>query len=360
MSHEIRTPLNGLVGFAQLLREDLNDKKAADEYVEIIEKCSKQLLDLVNDILDLSKIEAGELKLQMGPCHLNDLVKEVEVTFKAIKDQRKKTKIAIESFVPDIESEVIIETDAGRLRQVLTNLVGNAMKFTVAGTIRFGYEILKERVIFTVSDTGIGMSQEDLDIIFERFQRVEHKDKKQYDGTGLGLAISKGIISLLEGNISVKSEKEKGSTFTFDIPYKPYKEIEIEEAEQQAFDINVFKDKKVLIAEDNPTNKHYLKKLFEPTELKITWANNGKEVVDIFKKDSDYSLVLMDIRMPVMNGYEAAEVILEMKPDTKIIAQTANAMTSDRENCMESGFVAYVAKPVSKNDMYALMAKWIN
>lgn len=360
MSHEIRTPLNGLVGFAQLLREDLNDKKAADEYVEIIEKCSKQLLDLVNDILDLSKIEAGELNLQFGPCNLNDLVNEVEVTFKAIKDQRNKTKIAIESFVPDVDSEVVVETDAGRLRQVLINLVGNAMKFTVAGTIRFGYEIQQERVIFKVSDTGIGMSQEDLDIIFERFQRVEHKDKKQYDGTGLGLAISKGIISLLEGNITVKSEKDKGSTFTFDIPYKPYKEIEIEEAEQQEFDINVFKDKKVLIAEDNPTNKHYLKKLFEPTELKITWAHNGKEVVDIFKKDSDYSLVLMDIRMPVMNGYEAAEVILEMKPDTKIIAQTANAMTSDRENCMESGFVAYVAKPVSKSDMYALMAKWID
>ncbi|MAU70695.1 MAG: histidine kinase [Pseudozobellia sp.] len=360
MSHEIRTPLNGLVGFAQLLREDILDKASTDEYVGIIEKCSKQLLDLVNDILDLSKIEAGELNMQFGPCNLNELIKEVEVTFRAIKDQRNKSKIAIETYVPLESSELVVETDGSRLKQVLTNLVGNAMKFTVSGTIRFGYEIKNDRIVFAVSDTGIGMTQKDLEIIFERFQRVEHKDKKQYDGTGLGLAISKGIMGLLGGNISAESEKDKGSTFTIDIPFKKWKENEVEEEEEKEFDLEVFKNKRILIAEDNPTNKHYLQKLFEPTDLNITWANNGKEVVDLFKKDSDYSLILMDIRMPVMNGYEAAEAILEMKPDTRIIAQTANAMTSDKENCIASGFVAYVAKPVSKSEMYALMAKWIN
>ncbi|MBC7000398.1 CheR family methyltransferase [Cytophaga sp. FL35] len=358
MSHEIRTPLNGLVGFAEFLKEDGLDKNTREEYVGIIEKCSKQLLDLVNDILDLSKIEAGELDLQFGACNLNELTNEVQKTFEAIRKQRRKDKISIECYVPE-DGEHIIETDSSRLRQVLINLVGNALKFTVKGSIRFGFTIEDGRVIFEVTDTGIGISKKDLEIVFDRFQRVEHKDKKQYDGTGLGLAISKGVLSLLGGSIKVASKKGVGTTFTFDIPYKAYHSEQKEQNGKTTVDTSKFENKHVLIAEDNPTNKHYLKKLFEPLKMKISWAMDGKEAVELFKNESDLSLVLMDIRMPVMDGYEAADAILKINPEARIIAQTANAMTSDRENCLEKGFVDYVAKPISKDEMFTILSKWI-
>ncbi|MFC4097375.1 chemotaxis protein CheB [Euzebyella saccharophila] len=358
MSHEIRTPLNGLVGFAEFLKEDGLDKSTREEYVGIIEKCSKQLLDLVNDILDLSKIEAGELDLKFGACNLNELTTEVHKTFEAIRKQRRKDKISIECYVPD-DGEHIVETDSSRLRQVLINLVGNALKFTVKGSIRFGFTIEDGRVIFEVTDTGIGISKKDLEIVFDRFQRVEHKDKKQYDGTGLGLAISKGVLSLLGGSIKVASKKGVGTTFTFDIPYKAYHSEQKEKNGKTIVDTSKFENKHVLIAEDNPTNKHYLKKLFEPLKMKISWAMDGKEAVELFKNESDLSLVLMDIRMPVMDGYEAADAILKINPEARIIAQTANAMTSDRENCLEKGFVDYVAKPISKDEMFTILSKWI-
>jgi two-component system CheB/CheR fusion protein len=219
MSHEIRTPMNGLVGFASMLRKEGLDTKTKNEYIDIVESCSTQLLNLINDIIDVSKIEAGELAIITDACDVNQMLKELETTFNELKHQKGKTNLAIKANIPASASDVIITTDPARLKQVLSNLISNALKFTAKGQIEFTYSIHGKKLVFEVSDTGIGMSKDKLDIIFERFQQLEHADKAQYDGTGLGLAISKGIVNLLGGSMSVKSEEGKGSVFTFDIPY---------------------------------------------------------------------------------------------------------------------------------------------
>jgi len=358
MSHEIRSPMNGLVGFANLLRDEDIDNKTRNRYIDIIESTSNQLLNLINDIIDVSKIEAGELKISIESCNVNSLIQELEATFNELKHQRKKDHISIVGKLNYIESQITIKTDPARLKQVLTNLLSNALKFTDEGTIEFGYTIEKNKMIFTVSDSGIGMSKEELNIIFERFQRIEHNDKVKYDGTGLGLSISKGIINLLGGSIAVRSEKGKGSVFTFDIPFIP-SDAKIEATVTNSVDYNVFKSRKILIADDDNLNRNYLKTLLKDLPLQVTWAENGEEAIELFKQNEDLSLILMDIRMPVLDGFKAAKEILDYKPNANIIAQTAYAMSSDREKCLKNGFVDYISKPIQKEDLMEIIAKWI-
>lgn len=223
MSHEIRTPINGLVGFASLLGTEDLDPETKSQYVAIIESCSNQLLNLINDIIDVAKIEAGELKIDLQHHDLNKLFNELEITFKNIMYQKEKSNIQLVKKVYNPHKELFITTDGARLKQVLTNLIGNAIKFTNEGSIEFGYQINDHSILFTVADTGIGMPQDQLNLIFERFQQVVQDTKIKYDGTGLGLTISKGIVHLLGGQIIVASEFGKGSTFSFEIPYRPIK-----------------------------------------------------------------------------------------------------------------------------------------
>lgn len=218
MSHEIRTPMNGLVGFASLLRDDEIDRETKNAYVDIIESSSQQLLTLIDDIIDVSKLETGELKVVMGSCNLNKLFNELETTYNELKLHKKKDDVLIKAYIPECDEDVVIETDSARLKQILMNLLSNALKFTNKGSIEFGFSLLNDKVIFSVSDTGIGMSKDKLDLIFERFHQLEKPDNANYEGTGLGLAISNGIVQLLGGKFSVKSEVGKGSTFVFELP----------------------------------------------------------------------------------------------------------------------------------------------
>ncbi len=218
MSHEIRTPMNGLVGFASLLRDDEIDRETKNSYVDIIESSSQQLLTLIDDIIDVSKLETGELKVVIGRCNLNKLFNELETTYNELKLHKKKDNVLIQAHMPECDDDVIIETDSARLKQILMNLLSNALKFTSKGSIEFGFSLPKDKVIFSVTDTGIGMSQDKLDLIFERFHQLEKPANANYEGTGLGLAISNGIVQLLGGKFSVKSETGKGSTFVFELP----------------------------------------------------------------------------------------------------------------------------------------------
>ncbi len=360
MSHEIRTPMNGLIGFASLLRQDNLESDAKNQYIDIIESSSNQLLNLINDIIDVSKIEAGELKVDTQCCHLNTMLIELETTFNKLKYKREKGHLVITTNIPDRSQDMIIKTDPSRLRQVLTNLIGNALKFTEKGHIAFGYKIKDQKIIFKVADTGIGISEEKLNLIFERFQQVEHSDKAKYDGTGLGLAISKGIISLLGGEIRVESEEGKGSIFSFDIPYLLAENQNAIKKEIGKAEVEAFNGKRILIAEDDLINKLYLEELLDDLSLDVLWASDGVETVEKFMNNQDISLVLMDIRMPLLDGYKAAKQILEHKPDAKIIAQTAYAMASDREKCIKNGFIDYVSKPIKKGALLDLISKWIN
>ncbi|TKD63539.1 chemotaxis protein CheB [Flavobacterium sp. ASW18X] len=360
MSHEIRTPLNGLVGFSNLLRDhdlDIHEKK---EYIDIIENCSKQLLNLVDDIIDLSKIEAGELDMNFTQCELNHLVKELELTFREIKRQQEKDQVEIIAYTPNPNQPINIKTDPNRLKQVLINLIGNALKFTDKGHVKFGYQIEGDFVMFRVTDTGIGITEDKLKLIFERFERVNPSNTDKYSGKGLGLSISKGIIGLLGGEIKVESVPGQGSTFSFIIPYSKTKPVSLGFIVKETPDYKaLFKDQRVLVVDDNRINRQYLKTIFKRTTLIAAFADSGEEAISMFKKDDAYDIVLMDIRMPNMDGFQAKNHLLEINPNTKIIAQTAHAMSNDREQCLEKGFVDYIPKPLGKDDLFEVLAKWI-
>ena len=257
VSHEIRTPISGMVGFASLLRKEDLDVETKKLYIDIIESSSKQLLNLVNDIIDISRIEAGELKMSKAPCELHKILKETETLFEQLKHARGKQNLKIRLNLSGKDEALFIVTDPDRLKQILINLIGNALKFTETGGVDFGYELENDRLKFYVSDTGIGMSEDDLKLVFERFKRTEQAHKK-YEGTGLGLAITKGLLDLLGGDISVHSEVGRGSVFTFTIPYEPSKPEQVKSPEEQVTDTERLRGKKILIAEDEKINRMYL------------------------------------------------------------------------------------------------------
>ena len=357
VSHEIRTPVSGMVGFASLLRSEELDSETKKLYIDIIESSSKQLLNLVNDIIDISRIEAGELKISKAPCELHKILKETETLFEQLKHARGKKNLSINLNIPEKDKELFIVTDPDRLKQILINLIGNALKFTEAGGVDFGYKLENDRLKFYVSDTGIGMSEEDLKVVFERFKRTEHAHKK-YDGTGLGLAITKGLLDLLGGDISVYSEVGKGSVFTFTIPYEPAKPEQAKSPKEKVTDTERLLGKKILIAEDEKINRMYLEIILKDLPIQIFWAQNGLEAVEIFSEHEGIDLVLMDIKMPLMDGEEAMQKILALKPGTRIVAQTANALSSDREKYLVSGFVDHISKPIERQQLITVMEKW--
>ncbi len=362
VSHEIRTPINGLVGFASLLHGENLDAKTKELYLDIIQSCSQQLLALINDLMDVSRIEAGEMKITMMTCPLHKILRETETTFEQLKHAKGRGNLKIKAHIPSSGGELFIKTDPDRLRQILVNLIGNALKFTEEGGIDFGYSIEQDKLVFYVSDTGIGMSKEDLEVIFQRFRRSEYVDKNKFDGTGLGLDITKGLLNLLGGSISVSSELGKGSVFTFDIPFVPVAPEHFEPSEQKKDiipDIELLRGKQILIAEDEKINQMYLQAVLRDLPLKIFWAQNGQEAVDLFRQHAGISLVLMDMRMPVLDGIEAARQILAYRSEARIIAQTANALMSDRDEYLNSGFVDYISKPIDKKRFIALIEKWV-
>lgn len=352
MSHEIRTPMNGLVGFAGLLRDDDVTTETRNKYIDIIENSSKQLLNLINDIIDVSKIEAKELKIENAPCKISDLFFNTEATFNELKKRKNKAYIQIVAEVSEKDKNSYIVTDADRLQQVLTNLVGNALKFTEKGQINFGFKIKNDKVSVYVNDTGIGIPQNKLEAIFERFAQVENKNEKNSEGTGLGLSISQGIVKLLGGELKVKSDRSKGSTFSFAIPHIPVEtQLKKSSVDKPQNATDLLNNKTILLAEDEEVNIEYFKALFSNTPFKIIFVTNGKMAVEKVNSGEKIDLILMDIRMPIMDGMDAAKEILKKHPKTKIIAQTAYAMSNDKAKFLNSGFIDYISKPLKKEEL---------
>jgi len=277
-----------------------------------------------------------------------------------LKSQKNKEHIQITTKYPANKNDVVIKTDPVRLKQILFNLVGNALKFTEKGKIEFGFKIVKKQVVFTITDTGIGMPKNELEAIFERFHRIENNSYGKYDGTGLGLSISKGIISLLKGSISAESKLGKGSTFKFQIPYAPVKLNTSKTVEKSAQKSKLFDGKKIMVVDDIYKNKVLFEKMLTPMNLQIIWANSGPEAIEIYTKHKEIMLILMDIRMPIMDGYSAAKIILEKDSNAKIIAQTANAMTGDKEKCLDNGFVDYISKPIDEKLLIEKIIHWMS
>ena len=345
MSHEIRTPMNAIVGFSDLLgRVNLKDSER-ETYVNIIKNSSDSLLGLINDIIDLSKIEAEKIDISKAEIDINITLLEIYTNYSSKADENIE-------FIFDNSTEAKttqIVTDVLRFKQILTNLIDNAFKFTEKGSINFGYTIKKTKIQFYVKDTGIGIPENKQKIIFDRFRKLEEEGPKLYRGTGLGLTISKKLVELLDGNIWLESEQGKGSIFYFDLPYgSNFSNNNVKESKLDSNDIeNInWADKKVLIVEDEDLNYLFLEKLMKPTQIKIYRAKTGTEAIEISKKQTGIDIILMDIKLPEMDGIEATQKIRKMLPKIPIIAQTAFAMKGDEERFLNAGCNDYIPKPL--------------
>ncbi len=362
MSHEIRTPMNAIVGFTSLLEDpEMKDHEKKDIIYHITFNCNT-LLHLIDDIIDISKIEAGQLNINKESCDLDRILNELYDTFSERKHNIQKSNIDIALKLENNRS-LMIYTDPIRLQQVLSNLIDNALKYTERGFIEFGYTLKnypEEDIIeFFVKDTGIGLSEDKQAIIFSRFTKIEANKKKIYRGAGLGLAISKNIVDLLGGKIWVDSEISKGSTFYFTIPYitkkTDTKSSKIKKVISNGYE---WPGKTILIAEDEESNYLYFKMLLSKCKTNVIHADTGKKVIELFRSNN-IDLILMDIKMPDIDGIEATKIIKKENKNVPVIAVTAFAMENDEQLCKAAGCDEYMQKPIQKNDLFKLINKYL-
>ena len=358
MSHEIRTPLNGILGFSSFFKDPNLPKEKVERYIHIIDSSGQQLLNIINDILDISKIEAGQLSISSEATDINELLKELLQQF--IKETELKN-LSLILTADHLDENIVTYTDENRLRQVFCNLLSNAIKFTSEGTIEFGMSMKEHFIEFYVKDSGIGIAQKDQSIIFKPFRKVASTISQLYGGTGLGLAISKALVEKMGGTITFISDTNRGTTFIFTIPYIENIETNSPPLEKTISNTpDNMNQKTILVAEDEIFNFYYIEELLKPLNIKTLHANNGQEAVDLAKNHPDISLVLLDIRMPVMDGLEATKLIKAMRPQLPIIAQTAYASREDKENAKAYGFDHYLSKPLVRDLFMEVIGKYID
>jgi PAS domain S-box-containing protein len=357
MSHEIRTPLNAILGFSGLLRDEFDSREKTDEYVEIIESSGQQLLNIINDILEISKIEAGQITISPETININKVMRELYQLYSRQVELKDLKLLLLE----DYRNDFYTLTDENRLKQIMCNLLNNAIKFTSHGKIQFGYEIEEDDIKFYVTDTGIGISEEDRSIIFKPFRQVETGSTRNYGGNGLGLSISRALVNKLGGTLSVESEPMKGSSFSFTIPYiRCATPSPINESLNVAVKNNRWDNHTILVAEDEMFNYSYIEKILNQTNVQILHAWDGKEAVEFVRRHPEISLVLMDIKMPEMDGYTATRLIKKMRPKLPVIAQTAYTMSENRDNASQAGFDQYISKPVSHNFFMKILGYYLS
>jgi len=365
MSHEIRTPMNGVLGFAELLKDPQSTPSEKMEYINIIQDNGKYLLTLINDIIDFAKIEAGELTITKKAFDLNLFFTNLYKTYKNHYKSRLKAIEFTYHIKPEKPTETLI-SDAFRIEQILINLISNAFKFTTYGKIEIGFKLNhkinnKKYIKFYVSDTGIGISKEDQQRIFTTFGQIESSNQLNPKGTGLGLAISKNLAELLGGYIGVNSKPGKGSTFYFFIPLETECEEKIKISTKKLTSKNVnLNNKTILVVEDDEVNMEYLKKLLQKKNINVLSSTTGEKAVETVKKlHSTIDLVLMDIKLPGIDGYETTLQIKAIDNTIPIIAQTAHAMEEYREKSIAIGCIDHINKPIQKNVLFEKLNNYL-
>lgn len=366
MSHEIRTPMNAIIGFSQLLSDYQLTEDERRHYISLIQNSGNDLLNLIDDIIDISKIEAGQLKVFKSQYFLDNILSDIYDSYNEfIKTKHDKTGLKLKYNKPDGGEMVVIYTDIDRFKQIIRNLISNAIKFTDIGFVEFGFttniDKKNPQIQFYVRDTGIGIPNEKLEIIFESFRQANISDTKIYGGTGLGLAITKKMVEILGGRIWVKSTPDQGSTFYFTIPYNPvnisarYPEKNNNKTTSKIYN---WRNKNILIVEDNDQSFLFFKSVLKKTQIRMKRANSGNEAIELCK-ENDFDLILMDIQLPEMDGCTATRQIKQFNKNVSIIAQTAYAMSDEKERCLKAGCDDYISKPISVANLLELINRYI-
>jgi CheY-like chemotaxis protein len=346
MSHEIRTPMNAILGFSSLLENPDLQQERKSRYIKIIKERSDDLLHIISDILDISAIEAGKIELEFKHVKVGDLLKEQHQLYQekiALTDKELLFSLAI----PNDLQDIAVKTDAFRLKQIISNLIDNAIKFTHKGSIEISMNVVKNKLHINVKDSGIGIPEDKFDVVFDRFRQLEETTTRLYGGNGLGLAICKSFAEALKGKIQVESVLGEGSTFTISLPY--YNDNEFE-AEQELNPNEMHWEKHhVLLVEDDIISAEYLKELMRKTGLNLHHAENGRRAIDIFNNNPEISLVLMDIQLPDINGLEVTKILKSTGRKITVIAQTAFVLTEDRNKLLAGGCDDFLSKPIKTN-----------
>ena len=362
MSHEIRTPLNAIVGFSNLILDHNIESEMKKQFANIIENSSADLLRIVEDILDTSRIESGIYNLNNTLVDIHKFMCDLLLVY-SNNPQLKEKNIALKYLYPEAADKITLLIDELKLKQILSNILNNAIKFTDNGELEISYNLINSEhlkfIQFVIRDTGIGIPSDKFDFIFERFRKLETSEDKLYRGNGLGLFIAQKLANILGGNVYLQSEVEKGSTFFVKIPInQEFSVSNFEKNYNHNFSNLTWLGKRLLIVEDESSNFKYIEALLK-NKLEIIWATNGKDAIKICEENS-IDLVLMDIKLPIMDGLEATKQIKLIRPALPIIAVTAYAMASDKIKSLEAGCDNYISKPYKIEELFSLIETYIN
>lgn len=352
ISHEIRTPLNGIVGFAELLRSPEYTAEQKEEYFRVMLNCTDQLTAVINDLIDISKIEAGVVEINPSSFRLDDLLDAAKLLFSASAAE-KNILLKFENTL----SGAVIRTDRGKMNQVLNNLLSNAIKFSSGGTVMIKVTRSDNELVISVSDTGIGIDEKDLPHIFDRFRQTEIGFSRSFGGTGLGLAICKGNLESLGGSITVRSEKEKGTEFIFSVPVTFLDNDAVREKIVSKF--RSTRRARILLAEDDDISYMYLNNILKTGNFEIIRATDGNQAISLFENEKDINLVLLDLKLPLVDGFEVARLIRKKSGTVPIIAISAYAFEEDKKRAAEEGINDYLTKPVNKDELVDKISRFI-